>query len=80
MGVQTHIVLVLSVNYDPWDACQPMGCQAADHHSDIYNSTPQIQACEKGVGPQRHVFRDISPGLETMETWPDPPHSRRYTG
>lgn len=25
MGAQTHIVLTLSVNYDPWDMCQPMG-------------------------------------------------------
>lgn len=25
MGAQTHIVLALSVNYDPRDMCQPMG-------------------------------------------------------
>lgn len=35
MGAQTHIVLALSVNYDPWDIRQPMGRQSADHHSGI---------------------------------------------
>ena len=35
MGAQTRIVLALSVHYDPWDECQPVGCQSADQHGGI---------------------------------------------